>query len=94
MKYLAIFLILGVAIQYASACCCSRLGGQKGCEQFDDWNKCIEKPCDWLGTLKPPCEDACWEYRMKEAKEKGVAEPEKPQKKQTRRKKKKTSEEL
>ena len=70
MRTLLIALLVISIVSEGYACCCSRLNGEKGCERFDDWNQCIQHPCDWLGTLKPPCEDSCWEHRMKEQEKK------------------------
>jgi hypothetical protein len=89
MRVILLLIILGVIIQDTYACCCSRVGQPKGCEQYDDWNTCIQKPCDWIGTLKPPCEDACWEYRMKD--QKNAQTNDKPKK--TKKKKKKAAKE-
>lgn len=86
-KYILILVLLAVVAQETYACCCNRIGGPKGCEQYDDWNACIMKPCDWLGNLKPPCEDSCWEHRMKESGGK-MNEP-KPEKKESKKKPKK-----
>ena len=89
LKLILSIIVISLIFEEASACCCSRLDGAKGCERFNDWNECIQRPCDWLGNLKPPCEDSCFEHRMKEQAEKAPPKKDPPKKKKKKNKKKK-----